>query len=133
VPPDDPAYTRPSTSTTAHPSGSRVWFSAASRTQPETSYQSGGIPTFDSSQSGGLGAAEDAESQQNQWESSLGFRVDVMAAVAYLFGPLSGEILSIYLSDIFPNLSLRVAFLVLILETKNDYVRFHGVCILPLT
>lgn len=26
-----------------------------------------------------------------------------MAAVAYLFGPLSGEILSVYLSDIFVN------------------------------
>lgn len=34
---------------------------------------------------------EEAESQVNQWESKLGLRVDVMAALAYVLGPISGE------------------------------------------
>ncbi|KAJ9119423.1 hypothetical protein QFC24_005656 [Naganishia onofrii] len=43
----------------------------------------------------------------NVWESRLGLRIDVLAALAYLGGPLA-------------------ALLLLILETVNDYVRFHA-------
>ena len=48
-----------------------------------------------------------------------------MAALAYAFGPLSGEY------DISPTgevqgMQLSTALLLLILETQNDYVRFHG-------
>ncbi|KAJ6575128.1 hypothetical protein B0H19DRAFT_1254738 [Mycena capillaripes] len=100
-PPDDPASLPPQSKAPARP-----WFPAhASNT--DTSYQSGGIPTFNASAAGGLGAAEEAESQQNQWETRHGLRVDMLAAVAYLLGPIS-------------------ALALLIIETQNDYVRFHG-------
>ncbi|ESK88889.1 hypothetical protein Moror_13251 [Moniliophthora roreri MCA 2997] len=102
-PPDDPEYATQSTSTSKK--ASRPWF--PSYRSEETSYQSGGVPTFNNSLSGGYGASQEVESQQNQWETRFGFRVDLMAASAYIFGPLS-------------------ALLVLILETQNDFVRFHG-------
>jgi len=41
------------------------------------------------------------------WESRFGMRVDVLAAFAYLLGPVS-------------------ALICLILETHNDFVRFHA-------
>ncbi|TPX30865.1 hypothetical protein SmJEL517_g05678 [Synchytrium microbalum] len=50
------------------------------------------------------------ESQQvrvNKYETTLPLRVDLLSALAYSLGPISGVIL-------------------LILETKNDYVRFHA-------
>ena len=56
-----------------------------------TSYQSGGVPTFNTSDSGGLGALEEAEVQQNQWETTYGTRVDILAILAYLLSPFSGE------------------------------------------
>ncbi|CAE6501026.1 unnamed protein product, partial [Rhizoctonia solani] len=43
----------------------------------------------------------------NEWETRFGWRVDVEAAVAYLGGPIT-------------------ALLLLILETSNDFVRFHA-------
>ncbi|KAI0825140.1 hypothetical protein BC628DRAFT_293216 [Trametes gibbosa] len=99
-PPDDPAYAGP-----ASKSISRAWFPAP---QP-TSYQSGGIPTFNTSQAGGLGSAEDAEAESamSMWETRYGFRVDLSAAFAYLLGPIS-------------------ALILLITETHNDFVRFHA-------
>ncbi|KAJ7181673.1 hypothetical protein C8R43DRAFT_969881 [Mycena crocata] len=100
-PPDDPASLPVTSKAPARP-----WFPAhASHT--DTSYQSGGIPTFNASASGGLGAVEEAEGQQNQWETRHGLRVDMLAAVAYLLGPIS-------------------ALALLIIETQNDYVRFHA-------
>ncbi|KAJ7254098.1 hypothetical protein B0H12DRAFT_1115969 [Mycena haematopus] len=68
-------------------------------------------PYFGASASGGLGAVEEAENQQNQWETRHGLRVDMLAAAAYLLGPIS-------------------ALALLIIETHNDYVRFHGAPIL---
>ncbi|KAK7064222.1 hypothetical protein R3P38DRAFT_2823118 [Favolaschia claudopus] len=101
-PPDDPvSLPQPSK---APP---RPWFPSQASSQNDTSYQSGGIPTFGSSASGGLGAVEEAESQQNRWETRYGLRVDMLAAVAYLLGPIS-------------------ALALLIIETQNDYVRFHA-------
>ncbi|KAF9652027.1 hypothetical protein BDM02DRAFT_3109797 [Thelephora ganbajun] len=100
-PPDDPAHSN-------HPPGSRIsnaWF--PTHYQQSQSYQSGGIPTFNASVTGGQGALDEAESQVNRWESRLGPRIDAMAALAYVLGPLS-------------------ALLLLILETQNDYVRFHA-------
>ncbi|KAJ7487612.1 hypothetical protein B0H11DRAFT_2014101 [Mycena galericulata] len=99
-PPDDPA----SLPTTSKPLP-RPWF-PTHPSAADTSYQSGGIPTFNASASGGLGAVEEAEGQQNQWETRHGLRVDMLAAVAYLLGPIS-------------------ALALLIVETQNDYVRFH--------
>ncbi|KAI0932214.1 hypothetical protein AcW1_000604 [Taiwanofungus camphoratus] len=73
------------------------------------SYQSGGIPTLNTSQAGGLAAVEDAEAQSghSMWETRYGLRVDMLAAFSYLLGPIS-------------------ALLLLIVETHNDYVRFHA-------
>ncbi|KAL1738984.1 hypothetical protein HDZ31DRAFT_86039 [Schizophyllum fasciatum] len=97
-PPDDPA---------AHASTSRAsrpWFpshassntdsNAATSVYGTTSYQSGGIPTFGDSATGGLSAVEDAESQQNLWKTRHGMRVDVLAAFAYILGPISGAMTS---------------------------------------
>ncbi|KAI0078886.1 hypothetical protein K474DRAFT_1593117, partial [Panus rudis PR-1116 ss-1] len=99
-PPDDPSYASSLNTSTA-----RAWFPS----QHVTSYQSGGIPTFNTSQTGGLGAIEEAEANSgaSAWETRYGTRVDVLAASAYLLGPFS-------------------ALLLLILETHNDYVRFHA-------
>ena len=60
------------------------------------SYQSGGVPTFDTSQAGGAGAAEAAETAEGvtAWETRYGFRVDLLGASAYLLGPISGTFLS---------------------------------------
>lgn len=85
-PPDEPAYAASGSKNT-----SRAWFPA----QQPTSYQSGGIPTFNTSQAGGLGSVEDAEAENpnNMWETRYGFRVDLLAAFAYLLGPISGSYL----------------------------------------
>ncbi|KAJ6610897.1 hypothetical protein B0H10DRAFT_2165964 [Mycena sp. CBHHK59/15] len=101
-PPDDPA----ALATTSKPPA-KPWFPAHVSYNADTSYQSGGIPTFNASASGGLGAVEEAEGQQNQWETRHGLRVDLLAAVAYILGPIS-------------------ALALLIIETHNDYVRFHA-------
>ncbi|KAG9058339.1 hypothetical protein FS842_010065 [Serendipita sp. 407] len=78
-----------------------------------SSYQSGGIPTFGGDQAGitgfggGGGAQDEERGPNNLWETRFGWRVDIEAAFAYLFGPVS-------------------ALALLILETNNDYVRFHA-------
>ncbi|OCH96170.1 hypothetical protein OBBRIDRAFT_883423 [Obba rivulosa] len=102
-PPDDPAYASSSKST------SRPWFPVQGSSNQVASYQSGGVPTFNTSQAGGLGAVEEAEAESNSsmWETRYGLRVDMLAAVAYLLGPIS-------------------ALILLIVETHNDYVRFHA-------
>ncbi|KAI0271355.1 hypothetical protein BC834DRAFT_818154, partial [Gloeopeniophorella convolvens] len=87
---------------------SRPWFNTQPSTREVTSYQSGGIPTWDTAIGGGAGADEEAEAQnQNQWETRLPMRVDIMSAGAYLLGPVT-------------------AFFLLAFETQNDYVRFHA-------
>ncbi|KZT30390.1 hypothetical protein NEOLEDRAFT_1125927 [Neolentinus lepideus HHB14362 ss-1] len=104
-PPDDPEYINRSTPSKG---ATRPWFPASSSLQYSIpSYQSGGIPTFNTSAAGGDGASEETEGQQNQWETRFGMRVDVLAAFAYILGPLS-------------------ALLLLVIETQNDYVRFHA-------
>jgi len=104
-PPDDPSYAPAPTVTSKPPA--RPWFPVHTTSQNiDTSYQSGGIPTFGTSAAGGAGA-EEAEGQTNQWETRCGMRVDVLAAVAYLLGPIS-------------------ALALLVTETQNDYVRFHA-------
>ncbi|KIP11961.1 hypothetical protein PHLGIDRAFT_98665 [Phlebiopsis gigantea 11061_1 CR5-6] len=102
-PPDDPSYQAPSSST--RQTSQRAWFPP----QHVVSYQSGGVPTFNTSQAGGAGAAEEAEAESgvSAWETRFGMRVDMLAAVAYILGPLS-------------------ALSLLVLETHNDYVRFHA-------
>ncbi|KAK0478492.1 hypothetical protein IW261DRAFT_1483760 [Armillaria novae-zelandiae] len=97
-PPDDPSY-----SSSSRPA--RAWFPP----HAETSYQSGGVPSFGTAVSGGLGSSNEVEGPQNQWETRFGNRVDVLAALDV---------------SIWTNIS--IAFLILILETHNDYVRFHA-------
>ncbi|KAI0735173.1 hypothetical protein C8Q76DRAFT_791745 [Earliella scabrosa] len=103
-PPDDPSYAASTSKNT-----SRAWFPSGAAAQQPTSYQSGGIPTFNTSQAGGLGAVEDAEAESgsSMWETRYGLRVDLLAAFAYLLGPIS-------------------ALTLLIMETYNDFVRFHA-------
>ncbi|EIW86702.1 hypothetical protein CONPUDRAFT_95480 [Coniophora puteana RWD-64-598 SS2] len=104
-PPDDSRLTNPSGSTVK--SKSRPWFpSHGSSLGPESSYQSGGIPTFNNV-TAPEAAQDPVEDQRNQWQTRLGFRVDILAAFSYILGPIS-------------------ALAVLILETHNDYVRFHA-------
>jgi hypothetical protein len=71
------------------------WFQPPSGIQAAySSYQSGGIPSFGSNQAGitGFGGGGDEEQgPSNLWETRFGWRVDVLAAVAYLFGPVSGK------------------------------------------
>ncbi|KAJ8584320.1 hypothetical protein M405DRAFT_936681 [Rhizopogon salebrosus TDB-379] len=100
-PPDDSSHrSAPSSSSKARP-----WLPVHPSSRGiEISYQSGGVPIFDDSMSS-RDAQEDV--QQNQWETSYGLRVDVLSAFAYILGPVS-------------------ALILLILETHNDYVRFHG-------
>ncbi|KAG2159875.1 uncharacterized protein EDB93DRAFT_1244645 [Suillus bovinus] len=101
-PPDDSSYRSPPSSS----SKARPWFPVHSSSRgTEISYQSGGLPTFNNSISGHEDIQEDV--QQNQWETSYGMRVDVLSAFAYILGPIS-------------------ALILLVLETHNDYVRFHG-------
>ncbi|KAF8237841.1 hypothetical protein L208DRAFT_1388787 [Tricholoma matsutake] len=93
-PPDDRSY---SSSLPTDASPSHV---------PETSYQSGGVPAF-SAFSFRHGTLPASQEQQNPWETRYGLRVDVLAAIAYILGPVS-------------------ALTLLVLETRNDYVRFHA-------
>ena len=37
-----------------------------------------------------MGGDEEPDGSVNRWETRFGTRVDVLAAFAYLFGPLSG-------------------------------------------
>ncbi|KAH9969030.1 hypothetical protein BC827DRAFT_1167124 [Russula dissimulans] len=104
-PPDDPGHPSqpPSTSRFARP-----WFPTPPSTREVTSYQSGGIPTWDTAIGGGSGADEEVEAQiQNQWQTRHGMRVDLLAAWAYVLGPVS-------------------AFFLLVVETHNDFIRFHA-------
>ncbi|KAG1825948.1 uncharacterized protein BJ212DRAFT_1317122 [Suillus subaureus] len=97
-PPDDSSYR----SAISSNSKARPWFPVHSSSRgTEISYQSGGLPTFNNSISG----HEDV--QQDLWETSYGLRVDVLSAFAYILGPIS-------------------ALILLVLETHNDYVRFHA-------
>ena len=89
-PPDDPVYpsNQPSTSTSRF---GRSWFPTQPSTREVTSYQSGGIPTWETAIGGGSSADEEVESQmRNQWETRYGMRVDFLAAWAYVLGPISG-------------------------------------------
>ncbi|KAI0304947.1 hypothetical protein BC826DRAFT_979095 [Russula brevipes] len=104
-PPDDPGHPPhpPSTSRFVRP-----WFPTQPATREVASYQSGGVPTWETAIGGGSAADEVAEAQtQNQWETRYGMRVDLLAAWAYVLGPVS-------------------AFFLLVLETHNDFVRFHA-------
>ena len=90
-PPDDPSHVSAAAST-SHGGATRAWFPAGAQQGGAASYQSGGIPTFNTSQAGGLGAVEDAEAENgtSMWETRHGLRVDMLAAFAYVLGPVSG-------------------------------------------
>jgi uncharacterized membrane protein len=106
-PPDDPSLYRsheqqPIASSSLFKSGPRPWF--PNSTLESNSYQSGAVPSFQASHSGGAGSEPEPE---NRWATSSHLRVDLLAAFAYLLGPIS-------------------ALALLIIETQNDYVRFHA-------
>ncbi|KAJ3183963.1 hypothetical protein HDU85_001814 [Gaertneriomyces sp. JEL0708] len=52
-------------------------------------------------------ASSDPEERVNKYETALGMRADIQAAMSYALGCITGVLL-------------------LVLETKNDYVRFHA-------
>ncbi|KAI7865849.1 hypothetical protein BDF14DRAFT_1820240, partial [Spinellus fusiger] len=56
---------------------------------------------------GSLRGASSDTLRVNKYETSLPIRVDIEAALAYVLGPITG-------------------LLLLVLETQNDYVRFHA-------
>ncbi|KAI9323759.1 hypothetical protein BX666DRAFT_1890209 [Dichotomocladium elegans] len=76
-----------------------------------SSYQAGGLnPSLYEEGSGGLSFNEGVAGgtvRVNKYETRLPIRVDIEAAMTYVLGPITGV-------------------LFLILETKNDYVRFHA-------
>ena len=90
-PPDDPRESPPSQPSTFSKT-KRPWFSAHGSSQAGPSYQSGGVPTFGNSISGGMGAVEEvsAHSSTQIWETRFGWRVDVCAAIVYIGGPITG-------------------------------------------
>ncbi|WVO23048.1 uncharacterized protein IAS62_004393 [Cryptococcus decagattii] len=123
-PPDVPSTDPPEVSSTkskSKPKSKRPWFTRDPSTYNTSSYQSGGTvsdPTAvaeaysnDPESVAFLGSASGRGALENEranaWESRFGWRVDVMAGAAYLGGPVT-------------------ALLLLILETRNDYVRFHA-------
>lgn len=128
-PPDVPSTDPPSDSSKSLLGGrskgkaKRPWFNRDA--SYANSYQAGGSladPTsvpqaysndpesgaFSSGSGNGIGNANGtAEDRRNVWDSRFGWRIDIMAAGTYLGGPVT-------------------ALLFLILETENDYVRFHA-------
>ena len=71
--------------------------------------------------------------QHNDWETTYGLRVDVLAAFAYLLGPISGSTKSIRSTLDHADIAARdPALALLVLEIHNDYVRFHGWLVLSL-
>ncbi|TFL06583.1 hypothetical protein BDV98DRAFT_522070 [Pterulicium gracile] len=110
-PPDDPTHQHHQQQPSANTNSSRFsapirpWFPhSQSSIAADSSYQSGAVPTFSASQSAGPSTAPETE---NRWATSSHLRVDMLAAFAYILGPIS-------------------ALLLLIFETENDYVRFHA-------
>ena len=129
-PPDEqPEQSKPSSSSSRF---ARPWFpSQQSSTREIQSYQSGGVPTWDTGASTGFGSEEIAAAAEEgspaaSWETRFGYRVDMLAAFAYILGPVSGVFQGIFMQYDSKIIQLLVAFLLLILETQNDYVRFHG-------
>ncbi|KAK8854780.1 hypothetical protein IAR55_003519 [Kwoniella newhampshirensis] len=125
-PPPDVPSTDPPESSKKSGKGKvkRPWFTRDQSSYNTSSYQSGGslsdptsVPQSYSNDpesatflpnGGGVGSASAGDvDRANAWESRFGWRVDVMAAASYLGGPVT-------------------ALLFLILETQNDYVRFHA-------
>ena len=116
-PPDEQSALPPPQSTSAKVAArASAWLQAPSST-PATyanatshtvasgnphSYQAGGLPTLGHGSGagitgfgGGAGAREE-EGITNLWETRFGWRVDVLSAVAYLGGPISGVSLLLY-------------------------------------
>ena len=46
--------------------------------------------SFGSEEITGLGNSVESDASTNQWESRFGMRIDLLAAFAYLLGPISG-------------------------------------------
>jgi hypothetical protein len=127
-PPDDPGYSsqpqQPSTSRITRP-----WFPTQTPVREVTSYQSGGIPTWETAIAGGSGADDETEAQrQNPWETRYSMRVDFLATWAYVLGPVSGahSCSTCRWGTDGANARLQTAFFLLVTETHNDFVRFHG-------
>lgn len=90
-PPDE--SDQPGKSGQNHPRAS--WFQPPTLAPAYSSYQSGGLPSFGKDQAGitGFGGGGEEQGVTNLWETCFGWRVDVLAAAAYLLGPISGQLL----------------------------------------
>ncbi|KIR99576.1 hypothetical protein L804_03206 [Cryptococcus deuterogattii 2001/935-1] len=102
-PPDVPSTDPPEVSTKSKPKSKRPWFTRDPSSYNASSYQSGGtvsdptaVPqayTNDPESAAFLGSAAGGGALENDranaWESRFGWRVDVMAAAAYLGGPVT--------------------------------------------
>ncbi|OXC63856.1 hypothetical protein AYX13_06539 [Cryptococcus neoformans] len=112
-PPDVPSTDPPEVPAKSKPKTKRPWFTRDPSSYNANSYQSGGSIADPSALPHAYPHAytdPDAHPENdraNAWESRFGWRVDAMAAATYLGGPLT-------------------ALFFLILETRNDYVRFHA-------
>lgn len=117
-PPDDPSYQ----ASTSRPTTQRAWFPS----QHVISYQSGGVPTFNTSQAGGAGAAEEAEAESgiSAWETRFGLRVDMLAAAAYVLSPLSGEFSRHVISVVREIPNVRNGQLYCFLYSKHTTITF---------
>lgn len=141
-PPDVPSTDPPEVSTKSKPKSKRPWFTRDPSSYNASSYQSGGtvsdptaVPqayTNDPESAAFLGSAAGGGALENDranaWKSRFGWRVDVMAAAAYLGGPVTGawDAVSLRTRWLRTPMLTTAALLFLILETRNDYVRFHG-------
>ena len=115
-PPDEPSAIPPQSTPVKVATRASAWLQAPAST-PATyanatpnaaasanqhSYQAGGLPTLGHSPGGGItgfggGAGmREEEGITNHWETRFGWRVDVLAAVAYLGGPVSGTSLLLH-------------------------------------
>ena len=119
-PPDDPAHL--SSEPVSRP---RIWFSHSI-----ASYQSGGLPSSTVVSQTAATSTDIERGQHNEWETTYGLRVDLLAAFAYLLGPISGSTVSLFSAR--ACISTPTALALLILEVHNDYVRFHGQLVLSL-
>ncbi|KAN0100629.1 hypothetical protein V8E55_000613 [Tylopilus felleus] len=109
-PPDDPAHL--SSEPVSRP---RIWFSHSI-----ASYQSGGLPSSTVVSQTAAASTDIERGQHNEWETTYGLRVDLLAAFAYLLGPISGSTVSLFSAR--ACISTPTALALLILEVHNDYM-----------
>lgn len=100
-------------------------------TQPSfSSYQAGNSASYaeqgllnNGSSSSSNSSSNGQTVRVNKYETTLPIRVDIEASLAYVLGPVTGNL------DFFFCINIKrwiIGLLLLILERQNDYVRFHA-------